>query len=69
MFSATSGKLEVSSGSPQYCALFSLGPPMDFRITACGLNCGCYFMPYAKALPPKKMGPIFEAYFPEAYLP
>ena len=55
--------------NPKYCALFSFAPPMDFRINACGLNCGCYFLPFSKALPPKKMGPIFEAYFQEDYLP
>ena len=55
--------------NPQYCRMFALAPPRPFKINACGLNCGCYFMPVSKALPPKKMGPIFEAYFPEDYLP
>ena len=53
----------------KYRDLFDFAPPADFRINACGLNCGCYFMPVSKVLPPKKMGAIFEAYFPEDYLP
>ena len=55
--------------NPKYCGMFDFAPPRHFKINACGLNCGCYFMPVSKALPPKKMGPIFEAYFPEDYLP
>ena len=53
----------------KYNALFAFSPPADLRIRACGMNCGCYFMPISKALPPKKMGAIFEAYFPEDYMP
>ena len=53
----------------KYNALFTFSPPAGLRINACGMNCGCYFMPLSKLLPPKKMGAIFEAYFPEAYLP
>ena len=55
--------------NPKYRALFSFAPPEDFRFNACGLNCGCYFMPISRALPPKKMGALFEAYFPEDYMP
>ena len=55
--------------NPKYCALFSFAPPEDFKFSACGLNCGCYFMPISRALPPKKMGALFEAYFPEDYMP
>ena len=55
--------------NPKYRALFPFSPPENFKINACGLNCGCYFMPVFKALPPKKAGAIFEAYFPEDYLP
>lgn len=51
-----------------YKALFDFTPPQELRINACGLNCGCYFMPLSRLLPPKKMGPLFEAYFPEDYL-
>lgn len=53
----------------KYNALFPFSPPADIRFRACGLNCGCYFMPVSKMLPPKKVGAIFEAYFPEDYLP
>ena len=53
----------------KYNALFSFPPPTDIRFRACGLNCGCYFMPVSRFLPPKKVGAIFEAYFPEDYMP
>ena len=53
----------------KYNALFSFSPPEDIQFRACGMNCGCYFMPISRALSPKKMGAIFEAYFPEDYLP
>ena len=33
------------------------------------MNCGCYFLPFSRLLKPKMMGPLFEAYFPEDYLP
>lgn len=52
-----------------YNGLFPFSPPNDFKVNACGLNCGCYFMPVFKSLPPKKAGAIFEAYFPEDYIP
>ena len=55
--------------SEKYRKLFDFAPPADLRVNACGLNCGCYFMPVGKFLPPKKAGMIFEAYFPEDYLP
>jgi acetyl esterase/lipase len=54
--------------SPKYRKFFSFAPPEDVRINACGLNCGCYFMPLSKWLPPQKMGAIFVAYFPEDYM-
>ena len=53
----------------KYGALFDFAPPEGLKINACGLNCGCYFMPLSRILPPKRMGAIFEAYFPEDYLP
>ena len=53
----------------KYNALFPFSPPEQIRFRACGMNCGCYFMPISRMLPPKKMGAIFEAYFPEDYLP
>ena len=53
----------------KYRDLFSFSPPAGLQFRACGMNCGCYFMPISKALPPKKVGALFEAYFPEDYLP
>lgn len=55
--------------NPKYGKFFPFAPPKDFRVNACALNCGCYFMPVFRFLPPKKAGAIFEAYFPEDYLP
>lgn len=55
--------------NPAYRSLFSFCPPAAFRFNACALNCGCYFIPISRALPPKKMGILFDAYFPEDYLP
>ena len=55
--------------NPEYAALFPFDVPKDFRVNACGLNCGCYFMPLSRIVTPKRMGAIFEAYFPEDYLP
>lgn len=52
----------------KYSAMFPFSPPEDIRFRACGLNCGCYFMPLSKAVPPEKMGKIFVAYFPEDYM-
>jgi len=53
----------------QYAATFSFSPPENFRINACGLNCGCYFFPpFSKSLPPEKASPLFGAYFPEDYM-
>ena len=53
----------------KYNAMFSFSAPADIRFRACGLNCGCYFMPIFKTVPPSKVGKIFEAYFPEDYIP
>ncbi len=53
----------------KYAALFPFRCPDGVKIRACGMNCGCYFMPISRLLPPKRMGAIFEAYFPEDYLP
>lgn len=53
----------------KYNALFSFSPPADIQFRACGLNCGCYFMPISRMVPPSRAGKIFEAYFPENYLP
>ena len=53
----------------KYNAMFPFSPPKGFRVNACGMNCGCYFMPMSKFVTPQKMGKIFEAYFPEDYMP
>ena len=53
----------------KYNAMFPFSPPVDIRFRACGLNCGCYFMPVFKNVPLSKVGKIFEAYFPEDYVP
>ena len=53
----------------KYNAMFPFSPPEGIRFRACGLNCGCYFMPIFKNVPPSKVGKIFEAYFPEDYVP
>ena len=56
-------------GSEAYNALFPFRTPAEISFRACGMNCGCYFVPISRILPPKRMGAIFEAYFPEDYLP
>ena len=53
---------------PGYAKLFSFRVPEGIRVRACGLNCGCYFMPFSRLLPPRRMGEIFEAYMPEDYM-
>ena len=53
----------------KYSAMFSFAPPAGIRFRACGLNCGCYFMPIFKNVPLSKVGKMFEAYFPEDYVP
>ena len=53
----------------KYSALFPFSPPEQIRIQACGLNCGCYFLPISRLITPKMMGPIFMAYLPEDYVP
>ncbi len=53
----------------KYSAMFSFAPPAEIRFRACGLNCGCYFMPIFKNVPLSKVGKMFEAYFPEDYVP
>ncbi len=54
--------------SPRYAELFPFRCPDDLKIRACGLNCGCYFLPFNRLLPPKLMGDIFEAYLPGDYM-
>lgn len=55
--------------NPKYAALFPFSAPEGFRVNACALNCGCYFFPFSRLLSPKRCGVIFEAYFPEDYVP
>lgn len=45
------------------------GPPENFKVNACALNCGCYFFPFSRLLSPKRCNVMFEAYFPEDYVP
>ena len=54
--------------NPDFAALFPFKAPEGFRVSAAGLNCGCYFMPFSRLLPPKRMGEIFDAYMPEDYM-
>ena len=55
--------------APRYAALFDFAPPAGFRVNACALNCGCYFLPVNRFLPPKRCGVTMQAYIPEDYLP
>ena len=55
--------------NPDYAKFFPFSVPKDFTVRGCGMNCGCYFLPFSRLLKPKMMGPLFEAYFPEDYLP
>jgi acetyl esterase/lipase len=55
--------------NPQYAALFDFAPPKDFRVNACALNCGCYFLPFNRFVSPKRCGAMMQAYFPEDYVP
>ena len=55
--------------NPEYAKLFAFPVPENFQVRGCGMNCGCYFLPFSRLLKPKMMGPIFEAYFPEDYMP
>ena len=56
--------------NPDYAAMFDFAPPADFRVRACGLNCGAYFIPpFNRFLTPEKASVLFKFYFPENYLP
>lgn len=55
--------------NPKYAAFFDFAPPKNFRVNACALNCGCYFFPFSRLLSPKRCNVMFEAYFPEDYVP
>lgn len=55
--------------NPKFASLFPFAPPEGFRVRACGMNCGCYFVPLSRLISPKRMGALFMAYFPEDYMP
>jgi len=55
--------------NPEYAALFDFAPPEGFRVNACALNCGCYFMMLSRLITPRMMGDSFTAYFEEDYMP
>lgn len=55
--------------NPKYAATFDFAAPENFRVNACALNCGCYFLPFSRLITPKRCGVIFEAYIPEDYVP
>ncbi len=52
----------------KYADLFPFRCPEGLQIRAGGLNCGCYFMPVSRLLPPKRLGAIFQSYFDEHYV-
>ncbi len=62
-------QLATMLSNPAYAALFPFSCPQGMRIRACGLNCGCYFLPFSRLFPPKAMGVLFESYFPADYMP
>ncbi len=62
-------QLAAMVSSPEYAALFSFGCPQGLKIRGCGMNCGCYFIPVSRLLPPKRLGDMMHAYFPDDYLP
>lgn len=53
----------------KYNAMFPFRAPKEISFRACALNCGCYFIPVSRMVPPKKANILFEAYLPEDYLP
>jgi len=54
--------------NPEYAKFFNFSAPENFKVNACALNCGCYFIPISRVISPKMMGYIFDSYFPEDYL-
>lgn len=54
--------------SSKYRKLFDFAPPEGFQINACALNCGCYFIPISRLIPPKVMGSMVESYLPLDYM-
>lgn len=55
--------------NPKFAALFDFAPPSGVTFRACALNCGCYFIPVSRLVPPKRMGAMIESYLPEDYIP
>ena len=55
--------------NPKYCDLFDFAPPENFKVNACALNCGCYFIPASRFIPPRMMGGMLQAYLPEKHIP
>lgn len=56
--------------NPKYAALCGIAPPEGFRVNACCLNCGAYFIPpFNRFFPPEKASILFKFYLPEDYLP
>lgn len=56
--------------NPKYASLFSFAPPEAFRVRACALNCGAYFIPpFNRYLTPQRANILFQFYFPEDYMP
>lgn len=51
--------------NPKYAALFGFKLPEKLRVNACALNCGCYFVPVSRLMPPR--GSI-RYYLPEDYM-
>ena len=54
--------------NPDYAALFDFAPPKNLTVRACALNCGCYFIPVSRLLPPRRIGTMVECFLPEDYL-
>ena len=55
--------------NPRYAKLFDFAPPTNFHVRACALNCGCYFIPAFRFLPPSRMGGFMEAFLPTDHIP
>lgn len=54
--------------NPKFAARFDFAPPAGITIRACALNCGCYFIPISRFVPPKRMGAMLESFLPENHL-
>lgn len=50
--------------NPAYAARFDFAPPRGLSVRACALNCGCYFIPASRLLPPRRVGGLMEAFLP-----